>query len=147
MKPDDLHWVVRTVVRKIMAEYDLPPDRKEDLTQEGYVKAVAVAGKHDPTRGKLTTFLYSAVRNHLKDVLAKMNKEVPIDNMDFPAEEDVSRDTRISLDQIQTKLSGRELEVFKLLRKGCTYREAGSKLGVSHEIIRRTLNEIKRKDW
>ncbi len=98
------------------------------------------------------------ILNHLRKAREKariVSLEEPI-NEDGDTLKDILSDTKEPLDKFvdrdltieairNNRLSKREREVFSLLLKGLTIREAGKELGVSHVMVVKVKNRIIRK--
>lgn len=77
------------VVLNMYFNYITDPDLREDLKQEGYLKAYEMleTGNYDPSRD-LRTYVYTGIRNSMTNYLYHDRKEKHLDVDDFYTVED-----------------------------------------------------------
>lgn len=134
---------------------------EEDLYQEMCIHLWSNFGDGTPG-GVNTSYIVKSCEFYILNYLRKVREKARIVSLEEPINEDgdtlkdilpdrkepldkfIDRDLTIK-DIRNNRLSRREREVFSLLLKGLTVREAGKELGVSHVMVVKVKNRIIKK--
>lgn len=68
------HKLIRSRVDKYAKLYGLPADYKEDILQNAFVKFLTNLTEYDPSKGKLTTYIYYLIDGMIRKELQRSNK-------------------------------------------------------------------------
>jgi DNA-directed RNA polymerase specialized sigma24 family protein len=63
---------IKEISRKLSYKYVFTPYTQEDIAQEAFMFGMGSLGGYDAARGTLSTFLYTAIGNELKNFKRKM---------------------------------------------------------------------------
>jgi len=94
-------------------------DAAEDVTQEVFIALLTEAGRYDPTRAGLSTYLYGIVRNLSRARLRRDSRRLSVENLVLGSRDIGAEDPSIRLEQDELVASMRRA----LVRLPSRYRE------------------------
>ena len=153
---------ITDLVRNLTNRYSVKGMSNEDLYQECLTKLWHERYKYDKSKGKLTTFTYTLLENHILSLIRRENNtlrsnHVIVDNQDII----LSDVKNIELDSLleQTQYSIHELDtlftlyniglvndtyapILRGLLRNETFRKIGKDLGISKQRVHQIYNEL-----
>ena len=156
--------LILSVAYKLKGFYPKVPI--EDLKQDGIIKMFEIYDKHDPERGKFSTFLYKSIYHEMINALKmkyslistppyakqiftqeEINRRLApgsIEDLDIPDEEGINNFALY--EALRRKLTDREFSVcVDIILDGFTIEDEAERLSVSIRTISRDLVSIKDK--
>lgn len=124
----------------------------DDFKQEGAIALLKAIRKHDPAKGKLTTYAWPAIFRAIHRSSKKFTRrnasgqpsEIPLEFDPLESEENQARKIK-DLIEFLPELSKEEFEIIMLRVSGYTLEEIGSMYGKHKQSIRIQLEKISKK--
>lgn len=145
MTGTDMQKIIRSIVRKIRAQYSGEDLEYEDIESEGYLIACEAMKTYDPRKGaSVSTYIYQEVdfklRNYVsRDIMKNWygiegSQRVDMKEALHATTED-DHETRIDLMNAREKMDDTDKYIFDHILEGYTYKEIGALLNVSTSAI------------
>lgn len=125
-------------------------DTAEDVTQEVFIALLTEAGRYDPARAGLSTYLYGIVRNLSRARLRRDSRRLSVENLALVARDISTDDPSIRIEQDElvvamrralVRLPSRYRELIVLCDlHGLSYQEAAVVVGSSVGAVRSRLH-------
>lgn len=142
------------LVRKRAYGFSRDYAEPEDLAQEGFLSFLNAVNSFDPSRGaKFSAFADVCVTNGIKTAAMKLKKNAG-ENLAEENAEDASSPENIWFekekmlglyDEIESLLSKREWDIFRLYLVGLSYREIGDRLGIPVKSVDNAVFRVRKK--
>ena len=149
---EDNLGIVYSVILKKYPTYSCD----EDLIQAGMLGLCKAAEKWDSNKSKFSTYAWSSVVNEIRLELRKRDRHKGILSLDYEVTGEDGKPTSfgdfivgdedvnyVDLGVDSNQLTPREQLIFTLSQKDVTPREIGKQLGISNEVVCKTLRKIK----
>jgi RNA polymerase sigma factor (sigma-70 family) len=128
----------------------------EDIIQCGMLGLCRAAEKWDETKSKFSTFASKCIKNEIGQEFRRRAKHQGILSLDYEVDGDDGEkcsfgDCIVSEEDIGyvdlsidfQRLTKRELEICELCKQGLSYEDIGKQLGVSKQIVWKTVRKIR----
>ena len=130
--------------------------RDEDIIQTGMYALCRAAVTYDDTKSKFTTYAGRSICNEINDELSKRKKHYTTYSLDYPVfdadgNEDSFGDFQVGdedvdwvdTDKFLSKLTPKEIEIYKLRESGFSAMDIAQKFGCSRESIYQKLRKMR----
>jgi DNA-directed RNA polymerase specialized sigma24 family protein len=123
-----LDWVVRRTFPECRRRFD-----QDDFKQELRLRALQ---RYNPNRGRLSTFLYMEARAVVKELRKRRKREAPLsgEGLHFQVQPLRGVFYTVLANQIEVLIRAKDedsAEIFRHMRTGMTFTEAGGLLGLT----------------
>jgi len=71
---DKYDKLIRSLLSRYSRLYKITPDKKEDILQESYVKFLTQLSEYDPSKGKLSTYVYNTIDGLISNSVTRKTK-------------------------------------------------------------------------